>query len=141
MTKVLEQQRDGGVVFKGPGVFSAYDATLTVAAEAGDNVDVTLQLIDSAKKAVKVSGVAVLFYVTADTAGDFATGTALTTLTTVSAAELIRALVTGQVLLAYTNSSGQIVVRGTIAGAETRRLVAVMPDGRGIQSGTMTWAA
>jgi hypothetical protein len=137
--KNLMQTADGHLRIVGPFLFSAYDCSLTVAAESTDNVDVTFQLLDSTGVALKVPNVLILFYVTLNTAGDYAAGTAVTTLTIPTAANLISITVAGQVVLGKTDANGQILVRGTIAGAATRRLAAVLPDGPIAQSGTMTW--
>lgn len=126
----------------GPGILALYSASFAVAAEDGsDQVDVTFQLLDLAGVPLELADVMVVFYVTADTAGSLAAGTALTALTCATAAQLAKSITTGQSILALTNASGQVVVRGTITGTTTRRLAAVLPDGHIVQSGTLTWAA
>ena len=137
--KVLAQHGDGGLRIVGPGTLALYGGTFIVATEAANDVDVTFQLVDTAAVPLKIANIMVVFYVSLNTAGDFAATTALTTLTTVTAAQLIGVVVVGQNIATLTNASGQVVVRGTIAGAATRRLVAVLPDGHCVQSGTMTW--
>lgn len=127
----------------GGGSLVAYGFTFSLAAEDGSNqIDITCQLVDGLGNPIKAVGIAAMFVIGADTAGDYALGTALTTLS-VQTGSLVATALTAGALLVATDAAGQVVLRGTIAGAATRRLNATPWGGLGVpsQSGTITWAA
>lgn len=141
--KTLAQRADGSLGFAGQGMVTAYKfRVVSIGAEAGDAIDVTFQLTDGAGNDLELAGVVGFFVVNADIAGDYQIGTALTTLA-VQTGYLIWLQTVGITVLAATDANGQVVMRGTIAGATTRRMTGTPWGGLGTpsQTGTITWAA
>lgn len=141
--KTLAQRSDGSLGFAGQGMVTAYKFRVeSIGAEAGDAIDVTFQLTNGAGNALKIAGFVGMFVVNANTAGDYQPSTALTTLA-VQTGYLIWAPTANVAILAATDANGQVVLRGTIAGATTRRITATPWGGLGTptQTGTITWAA
>lgn len=125
------------------GGFEFFDLQFTAAAEAADNIDLTVQLIERMSTSRKVQqAVHAWLYISdvaAPGAGYQALGTAITSSTILTGAE-VHSLSSSQVkkLVAF-DITGLLVVRLNYTAAGTRYLNLLMPDGRVLQSPALTW--
>lgn len=121
-----------------------YGCTFTAGVEGAveaDGIDVTIQLTDRVGKAVAKR---IPLYVYPAVADGSKALSAVSASITVSTGTLIYRPVnsgTTGVHFIYPDVNGIVVIRFVTAGADTRTCVVILPDGRVVESATLTWAA
>lgn len=113
--------------------------TFTIGSEAGNAINVAVQLTDSAGADLAVRG-SVFAYLTTDANGDAIAGTAPSGGVAIGTDGLLIPLVAGKAFQLVSEADGDIDITITEAGTATWRLVLVMPDGRLAVSGAITFA-
>lgn len=111
----------------------------TIGAEAGNEITVAIQLKDSAGDDLAVRA-SVLAYLSDDANGDSLAGTAPDGGVVIGADGLAIPLVAGKVFQLTSEADGDIDLVVGESGADTWYLVLVMPDGRLVPSGAITFA-
>lgn len=112
-------------------------ATITVGAEAGDVINVGIQL-QNANGVNIAERVSILAYVSDDANGDSVAGTAPDTVA-IGTDGVAIPLVAGKCFLLTSESDGDIDLNFTENGADTWYLILVMPDGSRVASGAITF--
>jgi hypothetical protein len=122
------------------GVYEKFGTpAIAVGAQAGDVINVAIQLKDSAGADLAVRG-SVLAYLSDDAGGDSIAGTAPSGGVAVGTDGLAIPLVAGKAFQLVSEADGDIDLDITEAGADTWYLILVMPDGRLVASGAITFA-
>lgn len=122
------------------GVYEKLGApAFVVGAEAGDAINVGIQLKDSAGADLAVRG-SVFAYLSDDANGDSIAAAAPSGGVAIGADGLAIPLVAGKAWLLTSEADGDIDLTITEAGVDTWYLVLVMPDGRLAVSGAITFA-
>ncbi len=112
--------------------------TITVGAEAGNVINVAIQLKDAAGADLAQRG-ALIAYLSDDANGDSVAGTAPDTVA-IGADGLAIPLVAGKAFQLVSEADGDIDIDITEAGADTWYLILVLPDGRLVASEAITFA-
>lgn len=121
------------------GVYEAMGTpAFVVGAPAGDLINVGIQLKDAAGADLAVRG-SVFAYLSDDANGDSVAGTAPDTVA-IGTDGLAIPLVAGKAFQLVSEADGDIDLNITEDGADTWYLILVMPDGRRIASGAITFA-
>lgn len=120
------------------GVADKLTATIVVGAEAGNVINVAIQLKDSAGADLAVRG-SVLAYISDDANGDSVAGTAPDTVA-IGTDGLAIPLIAGKAFLLVSEADGDIDIDITEDGADTWYLILKMPDGRLVASDAITFA-
>lgn len=115
-------------------------ASFTIGTESADAITVSIQLKDAAGADLAVRG-SVFAYLSDDANGDSITGTAPSGGVAVGTDGLAIPVVAGKAWQLVSEADGDIDLVITEAGADTWRLVLVVPDGRLAVSGAITFAA
>lgn len=119
---------------------TAKDATFVIGAEAANIINVAIQLKDSGNVDLAVRG-NIFAYLSDDANGDSLVATAPTTVA-IGTDGTIAALVAGKFFAIWSEADGDIDINITLsAGAATYYLVLVMPSGKRVISGAITFAA
>lgn len=113
-------------------------ASLTIGAEAGDVINVAIQLKD-ADGVDLAERVSILAYFSDDANGDSVVATAFDTIA-IGTDGLAIPLVAGKTFLLTSEADGDIDINITENGAMTKYLILVMPDGSLVASGAITFA-
>lgn len=121
------------------GVYEAMGTpAIVVGAPAGDVINVGIQLKDAAGADLAVRG-SVFAYLSDDANGDSLAGTAPDTVA-IGTDGLAIPLVAGKAFQLVSEADGDIDLNITEDGADTWYLILVMPDGRRVASGAITFA-
>jgi len=121
------------------GVYEAMGTpSFVIGAEAGNVINVGIQLKDSAGADLAVRG-SVFAYLSDDANGDSVAGTAPDTVA-IGTDGLAIPLVAGKAFQLVSEADGDIDINITEDGADTWYLILVMPDGRRVASGAITFA-
>lgn len=112
---------------------------IVVGAQAGDDINVAIQLKDSAGADLAVRG-SVLAYLSDDANGDSIAGTAPSGNVVIGTDGLAIPLVAKKCFLLTSEADGDIDITITEAGADTWYLILVMPDGKLVASDAITFA-
>lgn len=121
------------------GVYEAMGTpAFVIGAEAGDVINVGIQLKDAAGADLAVRG-SVFAYLSDDANGDSLAGTAPDTVA-IGTDGLAIPLVAGKAFQLVSEADGDIDIDITEDGADTWYLILVMPDGRRVASGAITFA-
>jgi hypothetical protein len=116
------------------------DATFVIGAETANVINVSIQLKDSGNVDLAVRG-NIFAYLSDDANGDSLVATAPTTVA-IGTDGTIAALVAGKFFAIWSEADGDIDINITLsAGAATYYLVLVMPSGKRVISGAITFAA
>lgn len=113
-------------------------ATITVGAEDNDVINVAIQLTDENGDALAVRS-SLLAYVSDDADGDSVAGTAPDTVA-IGTDGVAIPLVAGKCFLLTSESDGDIDLDFTEDGADTWYLILVLPTGKLVASGAITFA-
>lgn len=128
----------GGVTVDGYNSPTA--ATIAVGTEAANVINVTVQLVDGAGD--DLDNVAtVLAYLSDDSGGAGVAATAPDGGVAIGTDGNLGAIVAGKVFLLTSESDGDIDIDITESGADTFYLVVVLPSGKTVVSGAITFAA
>jgi hypothetical protein len=111
---------------------------IVVGAQAGADINVTIQLKDSAGADLAVRG-HVLAYLSDDANGDSIAGIAPDGGAAIGADGLAIPLVAGKAFQLVSEADGDIDITITESGADTWFLILVMPDGKLVASGAITF--
>lgn len=114
-------------------------ADITVGADAGTTVAVTVQLTDGNGDDLAIRG-AVFAYLSDDANGDSVAGTAPDTVA-IAADGVAIPLVAGKCFLLISEADGDISITVTEDGADTWYLVIVLPNGKLVVSDAITFTA
>lgn len=117
-----------------------YTASFTIGAEAANVINVAIQLKDISSSDLATRATLIGF-LSDDANGDSVTATGPSTESAIGTDGVLTALVTKKVYLLTSESDGDIDINITEAGAATWYLILVMPDGRHVASGAITFAA
>ena len=121
-----------------PIVDCAYDADITVGTLSSDTYPVTIQLKDFAGNNLKVPAAVMAYY--ADSATGLDPTDVTTDLATTSAgAGAVLIFLTKYLFLLVSEVDGTIAVDSEDSGTDDQYLVLVMPDGRLVVSGVLTY--
>lgn len=115
------------------------DHTFTIGAEAGNVINVAIQLVDAKGAARAVHG-GLLAYLSDDANGNSIVATAPSGGVAIGTDGLAIPLVAGKAWLLVSEADGDIDLNITEAGAKTCYLVLVQPDGNLRVSGAITFA-
>ena len=115
-------------------------ASITVGTEAADVINVAIQLKDADNADLAVRG-SVMAYLSDDANGDSVAGTAPSGTVVIGTDGLAIPLVEKKCLQLTSEADGDIDINITEAGTATWYLILVMPNGRLIASGAITFAA
>jgi len=110
-----------------------------IGSEAGNAINVGVQLNDAAGAPLAVRG-SVFAYLSDDANGDTLAGTAPSGGVAIGTDGLAIPLVAGKAFQLVSEADGDIDINITEAGADTWYLVLVMPDGRRVASGAITFS-
>lgn len=113
--------------------------TINVGADAGTTVAITIQLKDSAGADLAVRG-SVLAYLSDDANGDSIAGTAPDGGVAIGTDGLSIPLIAGKAFQLVSEADGDIDLVVTESGADTWYLILVMPDGKLVASGAITFS-
>ncbi len=116
------------------------DAGFTIGADAGTTINVVIQLRYDKSQADSVRR-SVFAYLSDDANGDAIVATAPSGGWAIGTDGLLIPVVTGKAAHLVSESDGDIDVTITEAGAKTCYLILVMPNGRLVTSGAITFAA
>lgn len=112
--------------------------SFVIGAEAGDVINVAIQLKDSAGTDLAVRG-SIFAYLSDDANGDSVAGSAPDTVA-IGTDGVAIPLVAGKAFQLVSEADGDIDLNVTENGADTWYLILVMPDGRLVASGAITFA-
>lgn len=117
------------------------DAGFTIGAEVANVITVAVQLKSDKNQVDMAARRAVMAYLSDDANGDSIVATAPDGGVAAGTDGVVQQLVTGKVMLLVSEADGDIDVAITHAGgAKTVRLVLIMPSGRLVVSGAITFA-
>lgn len=118
------------------------DATLSVGAEANDVINVAIQLKNDKTRADLSARAAVRMYLSDDANGDSVVATAPSGAVATGTDGVLHDIGGGskKVFLLISEADGDIDVNLTESGAKTLYMILVMPNGRLIASGPITFA-
>jgi len=117
------------------------DAVITVAAEDTDVVNVAIQLVDRLNGNEIGERVSIFAYLSDDANGDSIAATAPDGGVAIGTDGLLIPDVTSKSFRLISEADGDIDVDVTESGTDTFYLILVMPDGKLIPSGALTFAA
>jgi hypothetical protein len=116
------------------------DASFVIGPETANVINVGIQLKDSGNAELAVRG-SIFGYLSDDANGDSLVATAPTTVA-IGTDGTIAALIAGKFFAIWSEADGDIDINITLsAGAATYYLVLVMPSGKRVISGAITFAA
>jgi len=121
-----------------PIVDCAYDATISVGTLSSDTYPITIQLVDFEGKALTVPA-AVLAYYSSVATGLDPTDVTTELATTSGGAGAVLILLAKYVFQLISEADGTIAVDSTDAGTDDQYLVLVMPNGKLVVSGVLTY--
>ena|SRR3990167_4944877 len=116
-----------------------YTASFTIGTEAANVINVAIQLQDISSSDLATRATLVAF-LSDDANGDSVTATGPSSESAVGTDGVLTALVTKKVYLLTGESDGDIDIDITETGVATWYLILVMPDGRHVASGAITFA-
>lgn len=114
-------------------------ASFTIGTEATDAINVAIQLKNAKAQALAVR-TSVFAYLSDDANGDSVVATAPDGGWAIGTDGLMHSVTSGKAAIFVTEADGQFDVTITHAGAKTCYLVLVMPDGKLVVSGAITFA-
>ena len=116
-----------------------FGATFVIGAEGGDVINVGIQLVDADAVALAIRG-SVQAYMSDDAAGDSIAAAAASANVAIGTDGLCMHLITDKLFQLTSESDGDIDLNIGEAGAATWYLILIMPNGKLVASGAITFA-
>ena len=138
--KALHQVSRDYAGLAGQGKFTPFGLSIALGAEVSNVILATCQLLDARGAPIKVANVPILFWVSANTAGDYALGVNLTGMTIPTYGQRYAVLIANTSIAGVTNLNGIVEVRLYLIVTSSRRLCAMLPGGTIVQSEPVVFA-